>query len=151
MDKMHEENTIQYTDWDDGFSVGSSLIDNQHKEILSFINYVADYFRKGKDSEEEFEKIVHMGIQQLENHFCTEEQIMDAAQFAGFTEHKIAHDGIKKELEDKLQEVNSTNRAEKMIEISDMLSAWIVNHIKNYDLKAAECFTAAEKQGKQGV
>jgi hemerythrin len=143
---------FSYRTWNEEYSVGLPLIDNQHKELLSFMNYIADYYSRGaagndEEHEDRFAEIIKLGLTHLQHHFSTEETLMQELHYDDYPLHKEAHDTALREFQVQTAAiapdlVDEKQRAAGMLDIAEMLSSWIIDHMTTFDRSAALVFRA---------
>ncbi len=124
--------------WDDKFSVGISIIDDEHKEFINIINK-AIFVKEHNDNPEEVREVLYEMVKYSHTHFSMEEDYMLKFKFPEYQLHRNEH----------LNFTESTNisfdilvRSDYQIanEILGFLKQWLVNHIQGTDTKYIDCF-----------
>ncbi len=124
--------------WDDKYSVGISMIDEEHKKFIDIINKAA-YVQQYDDSPRAIsEMLVEITAYAL-THFKTEETYMINFKYYDYKSHKDEHNNFSKII---------SNYCKKLIggefkiidEILEHLKQWLVNHIQVTDKKYVVCF-----------
>ena len=81
--------------WSDDFSVGYSIIDQQHKELVKMTN---DFYlgcqMDGIIKKVHFLKTIQGAVQYVKTHFATEEECMQKAEYPDFETHKKLHEAF---------------------------------------------------------
>ncbi|MDR0718124.1 MAG: bacteriohemerythrin [Treponema sp.] len=132
---------MDYIVWLPEYSVGVAEIDYQHKELLNFMNYAINHCTGNKREEMKFfNKTVDSAIENLTNHFSTEEKIMEKTNYPKYNEHKKEHDKITEELIVMIEGIKNGTVELELAEVISFLKNWILNHIPQYDKEAKEYF-----------
>jgi hemerythrin len=124
---------MQLVTWSDKYSVKNSLIDSQHKKLLTIINDLHTAMKAGK-SKEIMQKIIDDLVMYTKEHFKTEEDIMLRAKYSGFPEHKVEHDLLAKKVVD-FQNNFRLGKAALSMDVMKFLNEWLINHIQKSDQK----------------
>ncbi len=117
--------------WEDRYSVGVKTMDDEHKELIVFINKMFesmegdDYFKMQKA----FEALAKYVIK----HFSDEEALMDKYGFEGRETHKLTH----KKLLVSMGEYEAQIKAGKLDKdrLHGFLKVWLSSHIMGIDQK----------------
>ena len=117
--------------WSDKYSVKNLQIDTQHKKLVSLINELHDAMRTGT-AKTKLEKILNDLILYTKEHFRTEEQLMQKANYKNFPIHKNEHENLTVKVVD-LQKAVKAGTANITIELMNFLRDWLVNHIEKSD------------------
>ena len=119
--------------WKDSFAIGVPQIDRQHRELCDQVDILFDACTKGKGSEE-IKRVLDFLANYTVRHFADEEAYQLKIKYPKYQQHKAKHTDflnqvtkLKKEATD--QGVNIT----LVIKINQIVSAWLVDHIKNTD------------------
>lgn len=63
--------------WSDSLSVGNEVLDEQHRQLIIFFNRVADFSAaRSPEAVNHFYGLLSDGIRLVEEHFCSEEEIL---------------------------------------------------------------------------
>ena len=125
-------------EWDDKYSVGISIIDEEHKEFIAIIDK-AIVIKEHNDNPEEVREILYEMIKYALKHFATEETYMKKFNFPEFQLHRNEH----LDFTDKtFANLNKVIMGDYQVanEILEYLKQWLVNHIHGTDRKYIECF-----------
>jgi hemerythrin len=117
--------------WTDKLSVGVKSIDEQHTVLFDTINDLHAAMMKGQARAIIGELLCRLLVY-TRNHFSAEEEMMDRAQYAGLSLHKVLHRNLTKKVEDfaaryKKGEITLSQ------DVSEFLSDWLKTHIQNED------------------
>jgi hemerythrin len=134
-------------EWDDRYSIGIPLIDEQHKELLRQTN---DLYAACLKSEEEarafFKMVIHSMVEYVGVHFSTEEKMLEKIKYPDFEEHKRQHDEFVKEV---LAHVQAFEEGKKLVpnNFVRFLKDWLLAHIAVSDKKYSTYIFDLKKQG----
>jgi hemerythrin-like metal-binding protein len=125
-------------EWNDKYSVGISIIDEEHKEFIDIINKVIAT-KEHNDNPEEVRKILYEMIKYALKHFATEEAYMIKFNFPVFQLHRNEHLDF---IDQTVANLNKVITGDYLIanEILEYLKQWLVNHIHEIDRKYIDCF-----------
>lgn len=125
--------------WDDSYSLGIPILDEEHKRLLDLLNK----FLQSLHTEDEksvikstFDKL----LEYTNEHFTNEEAFMAKHKYPDLKNHKKEHTRLTKE-------VVQLNESKKYIfsdNIADFLIAWLTDHILVTDKKYAKFILARE-------
>ncbi len=125
-------NTL-YIVWHDDNNLDISIIDEQHRAIVSIINSLHYFMLSGHENEIIKPTMITLA-QYTEIHFQTEEAIMTEAGYPAFDEHIALH----KALQRKTKELSiGANRNKDSIMVLKFLKKWWLDHINKQDRKYA--------------
>ena len=126
MPKEHE------VEWQDAFSVGSVLIDNQHKGLVQMTNSLF----QGCDRHDEmlsFMRTIQNAVNYAKIHFATEERFMRKTQYPEYADHKAQHEGFVAEVLKQVKNFEEGNCTP--LNFALFLKSWLLNHIAVSDKK----------------
>ncbi|MDR2028401.1 MAG: bacteriohemerythrin [Treponema sp.] len=131
----------EYIYWRMEFSVGVEEIDNQHKELLNFVNDSLNHCTGDREAEKKyFMKAIAVGLEYLKKHFSTEENIMTLTGYEKYKDHKTEHDLLIENLSSLIHDVEAGIQPLDLPKISFFLRDWFLNHIPMFDKPTEECF-----------
>lgn len=125
-------------EWEDKYSVGVKLIDDQHKKMFSTINELIAILST-KPSQEQVSEIIKSLIEYKKYHFATEEKYFDEFNYEGAKEHKEKHKLFSERLE-KMIEENKGDSVALAFQLVDFLEDWLIEHLMVVDRKYIPCF-----------
>jgi hemerythrin-like metal-binding protein len=118
-------------EWNDVYSVGIDIIDEQHRKFFSLINALFDAMKEGKGDE-----LVQAVLKELQDyviyHFQSEESWMKMCNYPYFDKHKHEHQEAIKKVNKLIIEHERGNQ-DVTIEMLKFLSAWLQDHILKTD------------------
>ena len=116
--------------------VANAMMNILHEEEIKIINDFHDaVLEKDIEKTDELFKVVQFDV---EDHFSTEEEMMEESKFYAMQIHKSEHDTMRKKLAD-LQENWEKNRNPEAIRrfLEDEFKHWLVLHISRWDSETA--------------
>jgi len=124
-------------EWKPSLALGVGAIDDQHKEIFLRVNDLQEATRQNRGSAS-LTLLVEFLARYVSQHFADEEKLMDTHKYPDATAHKAEHVKFKAAF-DKLRGQHASNgaTASLVMEISELTTQWLVNHIGGTDKKLA--------------
>jgi hemerythrin len=116
--------------------VSNAMMNMLHEEEIDIINDFHDaVLAKDTEKIDELFKVVQFDV---EDHFTTEEEMMEECKFYAFQMHKSEHDTIRKKLKN-IQENWDTYKNPVVIQefLEDEFKHWLVLHISRWDSETA--------------
>lgn len=120
--------------WDPSFSVGNALIDNEHHEILNFLNRVYADWRASRHQLQMVPILVQLR-RLMVMHFHNEEQVLRRHRCPHLAEHHHEHQKLLAEL-DRLGDLPEGTELEG--QVTDFIRRVMLGHILNVDLEMAD-------------
>jgi voltage-gated potassium channel len=123
--------------WDDSYSLGIPVLDDEHKKLLRLLNnFLSSIHTKDEKSiiKDTFDSL----LEYTHDHFINEEAFMTKHNYPDLKDHKKEHIKLTKE-------ANQLNENRNYIfsdNIADFLISWLTNHIMGTDKKYAEYILA---------
>lgn len=119
-------------EWSHDISVGVNKIDNQHQFLFYVINKIE---RMGTElSGEKLERVVDSLSDYVQIHFQTEEEYFSRYNYAEKTEHEKEHSTFVDKVISYRQKIDRQEPVATQ-ELYSFLSEWIMNHVKESDMK----------------
>ena len=125
-------------EWEEKYSVGISMIDEEHKKLIGILNK-AICAKGNNDNLEELREVLREITNYTLMHFKTEETYMKEFNYPEYQDHKEEHRHFSTETiayHDKV----ITGDSQIANEIIEYLKWWFVNHIQVTDKKYVVCF-----------
>ncbi|UPT77193.1 hemerythrin family protein [Sulfurovum sp. XGS-02] len=116
--------------------VSNDMMNILHEEEIRIINDFHDaVLTKDKEKIDELFKVVQFDV---EDHFSTEEAMMEESKFYAMQMHKSEHDTMRKKL-DQLQKSWESHRDPEEIQkfLEDEFKHWLVLHVARWDSETA--------------
>lgn len=118
---------VALIEWNEKYSVGIAEIDEQHKQLIGYVNNLYDYMKQGK-SKEILEPLFKDLYKYTQTHFLFEEKLMLQNNYPDYHTHKSEHSKFIQKLDD-LKEKFNKNSFSAGIETMTMLKGWLNEHI----------------------
>jgi hemerythrin len=126
---MQPRHASELVSWSPTFSVGIKFIDDQHKELLKITNDLFNHCVDDEEKEKEyFKKVIQGAVDYTKVHFSTEEKLMLATKYSGYTEHKREHDAFVLTVVDEVRSFHAGYPFD-LIKFTRFLKEWILTHI----------------------
>ncbi len=116
--------------------VSNAMMNMLHEEEIEIINDFHDaVLHRDMEKIDELFKVVQFDV---EDHFSTEEEMMEQSKFYAFQMHKSEHDTMRKKLQDlqKQWELSKEPQALQSF-LEDEFKHWLVLHISRWDSETA--------------
>ena len=124
--------------WTDKLSCGIKLIDEQHKSLVDLVNEMFNHVTGNYVQEKDyFNRVIQKVVRYIKTHFASEEQIMLAVKFSGYTEHKEEHDNFVLAVVENICDYNAGRRF-TLSSFTRFLKDWILSHIALVDKQYVE-------------
>ena len=125
--------------WSDSLSVGHPTIDSQHKELIRRIARLVDLINSGNITREEMVDVLGFIADYTDEHFSTEEKMMELADYPEYEQHKQQHLWFMNEVNELIKEYIINGVSDRLkSNIQQVLIDWLVGHIKGTDKKLGE-------------
>lgn len=123
---------IMYLKWEEQYSTGIGLFDEQHKRELILLNQIIDAASK-KMLRERICIIMDELTKTLDSHFVVEEMAMRLYEFPALKKHRYEHDEIKLKIT-ALHEKCVEGDVPNIFELLKLTTRWFGNHLTNKDI-----------------
>ncbi len=119
--------------WNDRQKLNISILDEQHRGIVSIINTMHYYVKQGKGFDALLPTIIAMEQYSL-LHFETEQAMMRKCEYPDYDAHVLLHSHLR----DNLSSIKARSFIKKDThEILELLKRWWISHINIEDKKHA--------------
>ncbi|MDR1238491.1 MAG: bacteriohemerythrin [Treponema sp.] len=130
-----EKNNI--VEWDNRYTVGIQLIDDQHKELLRLINcFYLGCINGEENTKSQLRLSAHGLVGYIKYHFATEEQFLERIKYPDRAAHKRQHDEFIRETLERAEHFDRS-RAASPKNFVRYIRNWILAHITLIDKKYA--------------
>jgi hemerythrin len=126
--------------WTNKYSVGVQTLDDQHKALLRVLNELHAASMKGKAREVAGPLICQI-VSLANEHFSTEEGLMESTKFAGLPEHRAKHQELKEKIAEfvaRHEKGDTTMYTQLLYFMRD----WLTNHMLTVDSEYAPWLAA---------
>ena len=119
--------------WNESFSVGVNILDEQHHKIIDLINRFIEQETQAFDREI-LESILSELIEYGFEHLKLEEAMLEEHDYPDFQKHKHEHLLYVQKVTNSAKRKKSLNEDE-FIELGEFLNQWWSDHILEEDMK----------------
>ena len=128
--------------WEEKYSVGLSIIDEEHKELIRIMNAAIEA-KQHNDNIDEISKLLKQLTVYTLKHFSTEESYMVEFNYPEFQYHKEEHHDFSNKV---IEYCNRVIEGDCHVanEILEYLKTWLVKHFQEADKKSTEHFNKNE-------
>ncbi len=120
---------MAYLTWTNDLDTGIDVIDEQHRQIVDYINQLHD--AKLARNRNAIAKVIDDTVEYTVSHFGFEEALIEDAGYAFVRPHKRVHELFIRRVSEYKQRFE---RGEDVVdELHDLLSRWLFSHIRNDD------------------
>ena len=124
--------------WTDRMSVKSQEIDDQHKQLIGFLNDLYEAFMN-RTHKEQVGIIIDKMADYASYHFDTEERYFAAFNYAAQESHIKEHTDFRKKVDEFIQKYHNYNEA-LTYDVVNFLRNWLQKHIMESDQRYVDCF-----------
>ena len=121
---------MEFLKWEEKYSVGVSVIDEQHQQLFRLLNTFIGNF--GKASREEIQATLDAMVEYIDYHFQSEEP--HYRKHPDFAVHQREHAIFIKKTRD-FQKAMQEHKEDLSLAVLNFLLSWLKNHILTTDLK----------------
>jgi len=117
--------------WNSKFSVGVQALDDQHKALLNVLNEFHAASMKGK-AREVAGPMMRQIVQLANEHFSTEQRMMESTQYPELAEHRSKHEELSAKLAEYVsrhEKGDTTMYAQLLYFMRD----WLSKHMQTED------------------
>ena len=141
------KNSAEIAAWDPKYSVGITLLDDQHKELVKLANQLYTACMSRDDSVNTvFKDTMRKMVEYVRFHFSAENELLERIGYPDREEHKRQHDSLIKDI---LAAVKSFEEGNKFVPNSFVrtLKEWVFGHIAITDRLYAIFIQEQRKKG----
>jgi hemerythrin len=131
--------------WDVSMSTGVPSVDAEHQELFRQVANLTQAMCDGK-GRNEIGTILNFVGDYVVSHFAKEEKIMDQYRCPVAAANKAAHNQFIakfKELQTRFESAGASSSL--TLEISNTLTNWLIQHIRQIDVQLLPCTKTAKK------
>ena len=116
-------------EWSEKFNLGIDVIDNQHRQILDYINALEKIRATG--AREQIKDVFDDLIDYTQSHFSFEENLLAQVNYQFLPSHRSLPELFVKRLKAYRQRFDNGESVED--DLHRLLSKWLINHIQHDD------------------
>ena len=123
---------MEKLEWQDSWSVGNAVLDNDHKRLIRIIQDIGDYRTAKADLGELFAELEDY----TKYHFSREEKLMEEAELPDLVEHKKFHRDFEEWLHSVRYTMSVSRESREFLldSVDEYLRKWLVHHILETDM-----------------
>jgi len=118
-------------EWKNDYSVGIAKIDEQHMELVVFLNELYDSMKAGK-GKDTLNAVLKSLMEYTRTHFTTEESLMKLYAYPDYEAHKQKHEKMTQHVLELKKQYDS-GQISSPIQITNFLKDWLTKHIQGTD------------------
>lgn len=155
MDDSIKDEALLKAAWEDKYTLGIPVIDEQHKKLVVLCERFRIELRKQQDSggsgwQQALAAVLRETVQYTKFHFDAEEKILRAAGYSDFEHHVQCHKEFVGKLTDMLVSFQGTTM-QRAFDFLAYLKEWILTHIayedRNYVKPVLEYYRKTKSEG----
>lgn len=123
---------MSFLEWHQGLSVGNAMLDEEHKQIMGYINDLHDAIEQGS-STEILAKTLDNVMAYSNYHFRHEEALFSATDYPDAKIHIREHDTFTKRTLDIHSQFRFGDSSQLSMDLLIYLKEWLINHIQGTD------------------
>lgn len=126
---MSDSNAPHLVDWDERYSVGVRIIDDQHRSLVKMTNELYRGCMQGEaEARAYFGTAIKGAVDYVKEHFATEERLLLDAGYPDFLSHKRQHEDFVRTI---IGEVKNFQEGRKFVpnHFARYLRDWTLEHI----------------------
>lgn len=116
-------------EWNESYNIGIDVIDNQHRQILDYINALEQV--KSTGDRDRIKEVLEDLIDYTQSHFSFEENLLEQVSYQYLASHRGIHELFVKRLNDYRLKFEKGESIEN--DLYRLLSKWLINHIQHDD------------------
>jgi len=119
--------------WNESFSVGIALIDEQHKTWIERLNALAAAINTHAAQAQVAETLGFL-VDYTGFHFSTEQAIMQEQHYPGYPGHLQKHEELKATLAELVRDFEEEGATQSLAHaVNTFLGNWLIKHIQQVD------------------
>jgi hemerythrin-like metal-binding protein len=129
---------MDYIEWISDYSVGVRQFDEEHKQLISFVNKLNSSILAG-GTHFVMKEILTSLVNYTKIHFRHEEDFMLLYDYPNREKHKMEHEELTAQVTDFYNDFIS-GKSKITLSLLKFLSDWLVNHILSTDMAYKDFF-----------
>ena len=129
---------MEQLQWSDKIDVGVTKFNDEHKELINFVNRLG-HALEIRSAAKTMEEILVGLVNYTKIHFSHEEEAMVKHNYPDYTSHKKEHDDLTSQVGDFYERLKS-GKVSFSLELMDFLKKWLLNHIQKTDMNYKNFF-----------
>jgi hemerythrin-like metal-binding protein len=126
--------------WPEEYSVHVPKIDQEHKELVGYLNSLYEAMLSGQ-SHAELQKLLSDLVRCTLVHFREEEQLMREYHYPGLRSHRAQHEDLEQQVAEFQNRLRS-GRVTLSVDLLKFLKTWLQHHIQGPDQEFGKFLSA---------
>ncbi|MDK9700827.1 MAG: bacteriohemerythrin [bacterium] len=122
---------METLEWQDSYSVGHSIIDEQHYNMVVYANQLLVCLQSDKEKVSTLQALEFL-VEETVLHFQTEEEYMHRSGFSGYVTHKIEHEKLVAQIKN-LKRDCELDRIKARDQLVAIVRYWLLEHVLSHD------------------
>lgn len=127
-------------EWSSSLSVGVTLLDQQHQELVGIVNRVHQAIKEGQGSLV-LADVADQLVAYTEFHFAAEEELMELYGYPELMQHKKEHALLVQQVVSIAEQIKS-GKVYQPLNVMQFLVNWLTTHLKGEDKQYSSFFKA---------
>lgn len=128
--------------WDPSFSVGTAVLDNDHRKLIEILNRIYDAWQGEAPSAAVLSQLFDELLDYTDGHFSREEGKLAARAYPHLAAHHAEHERLRELVLAFRSRHLAGQQPEKLTEeMAKFLKSWLLDHILGEDMKYRPLFT----------
>ncbi|KAF0222747.1 MAG: hemerythrin-like [Rhodospirillaceae bacterium] len=119
--------------WSETYSVGSAMIDSDHRILINLINQLQDAIETGQ-SRDVVGSVINVLVEYVEHHFHREEALMTEIGYPEREQHIQSHRDLENRVREARQRWMAGERQVLDDDLMVFLKRWLTDHILRADI-----------------
>jgi hemerythrin-like metal-binding protein len=141
---------IKNFEWDDQYSVGIRLIDEQHRELIRKTGVLYENSQRGQESKDGVLRALRATAEYARYHFTTEELLLEKLGYPGLPNHQGLHGEFIRKIWTQIHNLEAGSPLFPRAFVR-YLRDWAWTHVAFIDRKYALYFQLAPDSGRPGT
>lgn len=130
-------------EWNSSFSVGSPVLDADHRRLIDILNQIYDAWQ-GSSSSVQLGKLFDDLVDYTDGHFNREESKLSSRGYADLARHHAAHERLREVVLAFRSRHLAGQQPDKLTEdMAQFLKTWLLNHILEEDMRYRPLFAGS--------
>jgi len=121
-------------EWNKSISVGDATLDEQHQQLFSQINSLADAVSESEGERVVSDIVAFLG-EYVADHFSHEESYMERHGYPQLEQHRRLHEEFSRQYEEMKKELERGESRVFAERVENFLGHWWINHVTIEDKK----------------
>lgn len=131
---------MAFIEWDPSFSVGSAILDADHRKLIKILNEIHDAWASGQDNIE-LGRLFDELMEYTETHFHREESRLADHDYPDLAAHHESHERLREMvIAFRSRHLVGQHPGKMTEEVTTFLKTWLMKHILEDDMRYKPLF-----------